>query len=490
VSDDRSSYQEDVPTGEDPLERTLATAADPAPVRTIAMARRSTLFLNLLIVLSLVFSGLLVGSPVPEGARETALEAPEVSAETTAGPALAEKRAKRKEERREDRRQARQQDRKQDRKQADKDRQQAQKRQDRQRDRKRANRAQVESRVGDWTEHCDAPEAIRLRKTELCTHGPDPAPKGFDEERPVQPLSAAAAGEETAALGCDEDGERGYRTQVLYVHAADVPSRYDQFLPSIRAWAAEADQIFQQSAAETGGLRRLRFVQDPQSCVPTVEPVVVSPLGDDNFDNTIDELWNQGYGSEDRIYLAFVDADLYCGVGTVFEDERPTSDNWNNIGPSYSRVDAGCWSGDVAAHELMHNLGAVQLGAPHTSNGFHCIDEYDVMCYRDGPSSPAMRYDCTVRASDWTRFDCNHDDYFNTNPADGSYLDTHWNPTNNQFLIADAASASPPPPPPQAEPAVAPPPPPPDDPIPPPDPGKKKKKDKKGKKGKGKKQKR
>jgi hypothetical protein len=47
---------------------------------------------------------------------------------------------------------------------------------------------------------------------------------------------------------------------------------------------------------------------------------------------------------------------------------------------------------------------------------------------------------------DNTKLDCNHDDYFNTNPAPGSYLATHWNPANNQFLTnALPLPAAPPP---------------------------------------------
>jgi hypothetical protein len=167
--------------------------------------------------------------------------------------------------------------------------------------------------------------------------------------------------------------------------------------------------------------------------------VVVSPRGDDNFDTTISELKSQGYNRKDRIYLAFVDTTAagICGIGTLWDDDRADSANWNNWGPSYSRVDAGCWGGYTAAHELMHNLGGVQLSAANSSGGFHCIDEYDVMCYSDSPNYPKMQDTCPDKGLDHTRFDCNHDDYFNTNPDPGSYLATHWNAANNHFLIAN-----------------------------------------------------
>ena len=108
----------------------------------------------------------------------------------------------------------------------------------------------------------------------------------------------------------------------------------------------------------------------------------------------------------------------------------------------------------VAAHEVMHNLGGVQNSAPNASGGFHCIDEFDVMCYPDaGSGLPKMRFDCNESARNETFFDCGHNDYYHTNPSPGSYLSRCWNSANNQFLIGATSQSlstpcTPPPPPP------------------------------------------
>lgn len=287
----------------------------------------------------------------------------------------------------------------------------------------------------DAVDRC-GPGLIYLPAIGKCTHGPDPAPPGLDPERRVSALGPQAASVRAASLACDGDGQTGPRVQVLYVRGAQAPSRYVSLLPSIRAWAADADRIFQDSAAATSGTRQIRFVHNA-SCEPVVLEVPVTANALASFDIMINELEAQGYQRPDRIYLAFVDTTSagICGIGTISRDDRASEAlNWNNIGPSFARVDAGCWNGKVAAHELMHNLGGVQLSAPNTSNGFHCTDEYDVMCYRDGASSPPMRTVC-ANTSFERLLDCGHDDYFHTAPPAGSYLATHWNPANNRFLI-------------------------------------------------------
>jgi alpha-galactosidase len=55
------------------------------------------------------------------------------------------------------------------------------------------------------------------------------------------------------------------------------------------------------------------------------------------------------------------------------------------------------------------------------------------MCYKDDAST-VIRTACPDRAHD-QRLDCNHDDYYHTNPSAGSYLANFYNVADNLFLI-------------------------------------------------------
>jgi hypothetical protein len=136
-----------------------------------------------------------------------------------------------------------------------------------------------------------------------------------------------------------------------------------------------------------------------------------------------------GHYRSDRIYLMLVESNVLCGIGNLRTADMPSSMNPNSFGARYSRVDYPCW-GSATTHELGHNVGAVQLSAPHSNGAGHCTDEWDLMCYVDesgvqttlacgsqgNPNDPKNRL-----------YDCNNDDYFHTNPAPGSHLTTHWN---------------------------------------------------------------
>ena len=54
----------------------------------------------------------------------------------------------------------------------------------------------------------------------------------------------------------------------------------------------------------------------------TVAEVKVPAGSIGRFDTMINQLRAQGYGRTDRIYLAFTDATNYCGVGTLWNDDR------------------------------------------------------------------------------------------------------------------------------------------------------------------------
>lgn len=293
----------------------------------------------------------------------------------------------------------------------------------------------------------------------VCTHGPDPAPPGVDVRADRQPpdiaeLRTFPEGPVTAAAAqvpCFGNGSDGYRVQLLYARASDKPDNYGSWLPSFQQWAARIDDVFNASAAETGGVAHVRFVHDA-SCVPVIGNVVLSTLGDDNIDRTISELRNKGYTRSDRKYIVWMEASLYCAIAEIWPDDQPGQTNANNGAPNVpgeiGRIDKGCWGNTnlAEAHELIHTLGGVQRTAPNATQGFHCTDEYDRLCYNDG-SGGFVRIVCGSSSHE-ALLDCNHNDYFSTNPPAGSYLATHWNTARSVFLSTRGAPPPPPPPPP------------------------------------------
>jgi hypothetical protein len=295
-------------------------------------------------------------------------------------------------------------------------------------------------------------------KAIACTHGPDPAPEGVNVKTSAKPVvtgefdrtaqEAVTSSETTSGTGsltCEGDGVSGKRIEILYVHASDVASRYGTYASSFQTWASNTNNVYVESGLKTGEARHLRFVTD-NNCNAVVTDVTIPATSDDNFSSTVSAVKNMGYNRTDRKYLLLVDSTVYCGISGIRYDDSAGTSNSNNGGPSYSRVDSGCWGlyKSVEAHEIMHSIGGVQLSAPHSSGGGHCTDEYDRMCYTDAQGL-VMTYPCASTSLD-RLFDCNNDDYFHTNPLPGAYLATHWNPANSVFLIGGGTETTPPPP--------------------------------------------
>jgi hypothetical protein len=297
-------------------------------------------------------------------------------------------------------------------------------------------------------------------KSGRCTHGPDEPPADVSVKKAASPATAAAtaAAATTGLPVCEGDGTTGRRVEVLYVHGAT--SQYDKYLDTFRLRAEQVDDIYYQSAVATGGVRHVRYVTEQVNgvCRAVVRdvPIADSALGD--FDTTKDAVVKAGYSRTDRKYLMFVDTNVYCGIGEFLGDTTKSDANRSN-GIGYARVDNGCWQyPDVAAHELGHNLGAVNDDAPNSSHHAHCTDEYDVMCYQDADDT-VLHTACPDPSFDM-RLDCNHDDYYNTNPSPGTYLAKEYNVADNLFLIkgtAPVTSTSPSPSPsPSASPSASP----------------------------------
>jgi len=293
-----------------------------------------------------------------------------------------------------------------------------------------------------------------------CTHGPDPAPDGVDV-RQRQDFGAAAAAAPPPAVAaaqsgipCYGTGSDGYRVQLLYVRQAGTADKSGTYFPNFATWAANANATYKDSAA-TGGVRNIRFVTDA-ACNLVIQKVEVSAGGISSLSNMISELRSKGLTRSDRKYLAWVDGNVYCGIGEIYIDDRAfttpglTNSNYSNGNPqvqgTFARVDNGCWgqTNSVEAHELTHMLGGVQRSAPHATTGFHCRDESDRMCYSDAAGVTMMQV-CPV--ANERLLDCNGDDYFSTNPASGSWLATHWNVASSAFLATSNPGNPPPPPP-------------------------------------------
>lgn len=291
---------------------------------------------------------------------------------------------------------------------------------------------------------CDGVLQLNLTDVVLCTHGPDTAP--------AQLANGSGPPVPRRAVTCIGDGRSGQRVQVLYVHGSTHGPASGALRADIEDWVEQVEWTVWASARQHGGDRRVRWQTSGCDVQITSQQVSRSALLD--FDSMVSELRSRGYDRTDRSYLLFVQAGAYCGIATAPRDDRPSSNRADRI-PGYARVDRACWdAGDegyhsVAAHELLHTLGAVQASAPHGTPGAHCTDEHDLLCYddgtggsvrtvcRDGDSSTSGAGDAFDRL-----LDCRGDDYFNPSPPSGSYLATHWNTANSARLHDPTARRS------------------------------------------------
>jgi hypothetical protein len=268
----------------------------------------------------------------------------------------------------------------------------------------------------------------------VTTHGPD---------------TTATAGEHGTAIE-PGDPERDpvcattTAQHILYGAPADQASRYPEVVPGIRAIVRRMNAVLNSESVESGGGEADYRVRCDGAGEVRVDGFT-GPAGDDSFEAVVDAARAAGFDDPDTKYTIFyeTEATSYCGIASLYDDERLSASNANNSGTSYAITHDGCWDGDTPMHENGHNMGAVQPGAPNsTGAGLHCNQEHDVMCYSpDGGdrNQGGAAFDC----ADHKHFDCAHDDYFDTAPEAGEYLASHWNLGSplNRFLNFGAPAA-------------------------------------------------
>lgn len=286
---------------------------------------------------------------------------------------------------------------------------------------------------------CAGAYQFETRRGLHCTAGPMLESMFTPAQLADAQTGAAADAAATAAatpVNCLGDGTDGKRFELVYARRRNVADRYAATKRKMQSWATTIDQTLQRSAAKTGGDRQARWVVD-QTCTPTVRNVVVAD-GVTTFPQLVDALEAQDLTSRDRKYLVAWDdsdtTDAFCGLGQSIPDSSPGLRNGNEtqpLGAMFAAVQPSCWTGSVAAHEIMHTLGAVQGDAPHASRYGHCTDDADLLCYLDGPGTVLQQ---VCPATHESLYDCNGDDYFNTAPPTGSYLATHWNTATSGWL--------------------------------------------------------
>lgn len=295
-------------------------------------------------------------------------------------------------------------------------------------------------------EDASQPEGTRGK---TCSHGPD-----IMEEQTVaagaDDPSVYAAGSPTPSNGQIGTTIPCYSTgpfvRVMYVY--DSVNRLDAASPGarrplIREVIALTDRLFYNAAKATDGYRRVRW-RMTSACNLSIKAIKMSTaMGPTQMRQA---LISGGHMSSSEKGLVFLEQQSCSGVAELFDDKTRSSTNRNNQGAMLAQASVFfCLNaqstvadgGLIAAHELLHTLGAVQDYAPYSTEAGHCWDETDVMCYADG-SGDAMRQRCPVVSPE--PIDCGKDTYFDVTPSSTEWLAKYWNTASNRFLARTSTS--------------------------------------------------
>jgi hypothetical protein len=271
---------------------------------------------------------------------------------------------------------------------------------------------------------------------DVLTHGPD-APKADDT------FSAKAAGFAAGSAERSPVCATSDYVHVLYARTPGTPDRLNEVGAGLRLAVKRMNAVLARDAVASGGpTADYRVLCDGGGQIR-----IDRLISGSSFSQIVSAARSAGFNAPGANYLVFHEGrpTSACGIGSYRRDDSLSASNRNNNGGGYAIAYAGCWYGETAMHELGHNMGAVQPGAPNsTGSGAHCRDEQDVMCY--SPDGGDRNQGGTVtRCSGSTRFDCDFNDYFDAAPEKGEWLATHWNlgsPLNRFFIFGRGGSTA------------------------------------------------
>jgi hypothetical protein len=258
----------------------------------------------------------------------------------------------------------------------------------------------------------------------LLTHGPDVEQEAIDarDDQLAPDGTGFTPGAAERQPVCSTD----YYQQVIYARVTGTADRTAEATDQIRHIVGRMDAVLNSESLASGGPDADYKMLCDSSGQVQVDPIITTGT---SFSQVVAAARAAGYSSKAADYVVFVDnqAGGACGIASYEDDETLSIDNKSNIGGGYGIIYQPCWDGETPMHESGHLMGAVQYNAPNsTGSGGHCYEEADVMCYSpDG--GDINQGGTTLRCPGTPRFDCNFDDYFDSAPEPGEYLDTHWN---------------------------------------------------------------
>ncbi|MEZ5144327.1 MAG: fibronectin type III domain-containing protein [Acidimicrobiales bacterium] len=256
-------------------------------------------------------------------------------------------------------------------------------------------------------------------------------------------LSGYASNTVLAAFSptCVGTGDDGPRVQVVLAHTGSAPDA--GLLASVSGLTGVTDAFFARSAAATGGQRKVRWRTTAGSSCQLAVSTLAVPAATTTKADVDAALATAGMDQAGRKYFVWIDDTTVTGyrdgcLSSIQPDDQPGPANRNNTATGSSVCPLSWGGGFGPPHELAHQLGAVQPSAPHSDGGYHCTEGYDPLCFgHTTVTNPA----CANSDVFLYQFDCGFDDYWNTNPAPGSYLCTHWNVARSAFLTDNLAES-------------------------------------------------